>query len=247
MADDPKEEVQPKASPGLFATTRWSLVRRAQLDSATALNQLFERYRGALLVYLRGRQFSPHDAEDLVQEFLVALLRRDFLRNISQQRGKFRSFLLASLRNHLADFRDRQNAQKRGGGQWVESLQATDDGGQVLHDPTSEDPAPDRAFHQAWARTILDHALRRLENECARTGHGALCAALEPVLHDDEEAASYGEIAARLNLTEGAVKVAAFRIRQRLRGIVREEILQTVDNEADWESEVRELSGLFGK
>ena len=99
----------------------------------------------------------------------------------------------------------------------------------------------------AWAQAILARCVHRLEAECARTGHGALCAALEPVMYADETAAPYREIAARLGLSKGAVAVAAHRIRARLRGILREEILQTVDHEEDFQDELYYLRSLFGK
>lgn len=220
---------------------------RAQDKSETALNSLFQSYRSPLLIWLQVRHYSPHDAEDLVQSFFAGLLRRDFLKEVGREKGKFRTFLLNSLKNHLSDARDKENALKRGGGQVPDSLQETDDQGQPLHDPAASAATPDVEFDRAWAQTVLTKSLRQLQSECARTGHAALPAALEPVMFADETAASYREIAGRLGMSEGAVTTAAHRIRARLRGILREEILQTVDNEADFQDELNYLASLFGK
>jgi RNA polymerase sigma-70 factor (ECF subfamily) len=247
MGTDAQKVVGQTSGPGLFTTTHWSMVRRAQDKSETALNSLFQSYRNPLLIWLRARQYSSHDAEDLLHSFFANLLRHDFLRDVSPQKGKFRTFLLTSLKNHLSDERDKANAQKRGGGQAPDSLQETDDQDQPIHDPAASGAAPDEEYDRAWARAVLTNAMRQLETECARTGHATLCTALEPVMFADETAAPYREIGERLSMSEGAVKTAAHRIRARLRGIIREEILQTVDNEADLQEELQYLASLFGR
>lgn len=247
MAANENKDSRETQDAGLFANTHWSIVRRAQDKSETALNSLFGNYRDPVFVWLRTRHYSHHDAEDIVQGFFANLLRHDFLKQLSRERGRFRSFLLTSLKNYLSDRRDKENALKRGGGQVPDSLQETDDQGQPLHDPAGSAAAPDREFDRAWARTVLAKSLHQLQSECARTGHAALCAELEPVMFADETAAPYREIAGRLGMTESAVTTAAHRIRARLRGILREEILQTVDNEADFQDELNYLRSLFGK
>ena len=105
--------------------------------------------------------------------------------------------------------------------------------------------APDFAFDRAWAASLLANSLRRLHEECAQQGHAALCAELEPVMFCDDTASGYREIRIRLALSEGAVKMAACRIRSRLKGLVRDEVLQTVSNEQDWQGEVQYLMQLF--
>ena len=220
---------------------------RAQDKSEAALNTLFTNYRAPLLTWLRARHYSPHDAEDLVQSFFAGLLRHDFLKDLGREKGKFRTFLLTSLKHHLSDMRDKDAAVKRGGGQLPVSLQETDEDGQPLHDPAALGTAPDQDYDRAWAQSVLTNALSQLETECARTGHAALCAALEPVMFVDETALPYRKIAERLGMTEGAVKTAACRIRAMLRDLIREEVRQTVDNEEDLEEEIRYLFSLFGK
>ncbi len=228
-------------------TTHWSMVGRARDKSEASLNALFQSYRTPLVVWLRARHYSPEDAEDLVQGLFAGLLRHDFLVGVSREKGKFRTFLLTSLKHHLSDARDKENALKRGRGQTPASLQETDEDGQVRHDPAGSDPAPDLEYDRAWARALLVNSLRELEAECARTGHEELCTALEPALFADDTASPYGEIGERLAMSEGSVKVAAHRIRARLKGIIRESILQTVDTEEDLGDELRYLASLFGK
>ena len=247
MAANEKRVSGETPEPGLFTNTHWSIVRRAQDKSETALNSLFASYREPLLVWLRARNYSHHDAEDLIQGFFTNLLRHDFLKELTRERGRFRSFLIASLKNYLSDVRDKENALKRGGGLTPDSLQETDDEGQPLHDPAASAATPDVEFDRAWAQTVLAKSLRQLQTESARTGHAALCAALEPVLFADETAAPYREIAGRLGMSENALSTAAHRLRARLRGILRDEILQTVDNEADFQDELNYLRSLFGK
>jgi RNA polymerase sigma factor (sigma-70 family) len=234
-------------SPGLFATTHWSVVLRAKDKSQAALGSLCQNYRQPLLIWLRSRGHAPADAEDLVQGFFAHLFKRDFLGNVAQEKGKFRTFLLSSFKNFLSDAYDKASAQKRGEGQIAASLQETDESGRVIHDPAAPGSAPDLEYDRAWARAVLANSLSRLEQECARTGHAALCSALQPVLFADETALPYKAIAAQLRMSTGALTVAAHRLRARLKGIIRDEVLQTVTGEQEWEEEVRYLISLFGR
>jgi RNA polymerase sigma-70 factor (ECF subfamily) len=232
---------------GAFATTHWSLVLRAADKSEAALETLFGQYREPLLVWLRSRGLPPADAEDLLHSFLEGMLRREALSTVAREKGRFRTFLLACLKHHLQDQRDKQMASKRGAGQAVASLDETDEEGLALHQPASTGATPDLQYDRAWAESVMANSLRRLQEECADQGHAALYAALEPAMFADDTASPYREIGTNLGMSEGAVKVAASRIRTRLRGIVREEIMQTVANEEDWQDEVRYLIQLFGR
>jgi RNA polymerase sigma-70 factor (ECF subfamily) len=116
-----------------------------------------------------------------------------------------------------------------------------------LHRPASASPSPDKEYDRAWAAAILSSALQRLSQECARTGHAALCVALEPALFADADAPAYAQIAHSLGMTEAAVKMAALRQRQRLKALIRDEVLQTVASEDDLQEELRYLLSLFGK
>jgi RNA polymerase sigma-70 factor (ECF subfamily) len=223
------------------------MVLRARDKSEVALNNLCQHYRQPLLVWLRARGQTPHDAEDLVQGLFSQLLSRDFLNNVAREKGRFRTFLLRCLKNHLADQHAKNSATRRGSGQPTESLDATFDGEDRIHDPMDAQAAPDLAFDRAWATSLLANSLRRLQEECAGQGHAALCAELEPVLFRDDTASGYREIGVRLGMSEAAVKMAASRIRARLKGLVRDELLQTVSNERDWQEEVQYMMQLFAR
>jgi len=231
----------------LFEATRWSIVLRARDKSEAAMAALCETYRRPLLIWLRIKGHGPEIAEDAVQGFFAHILRRDFLENVKKEKGAFRMFLLRCLKNYLRDDYKRRTAAKRGGTDAVLSLDETDGGGQKLWEPRGSGGAPDLEYDRAWAQAVLANSLHRLEAECASHGNSALCAELEPVMFADENASPYAQIATRLGMTDGAVKVAAHRIRSRLQSIIRDEIKQTVPNESDWEEELRYLIQLFGK
>lgn len=127
------------------------------------------------------------------------------------------------------------------------SLDEKDEEGQSLLDPAMPEAAPDLAYDRAWAHEVLARSLARLEAECARNGHAELCAALEPVLFQDPNAPAYAEIAKQLGMTDAAVKTAAYRIRQRMRTFIREEVLQTVTNQEGLVEELKYLQGLFAR
>ena len=247
MTSDLEGETNRQADPGLFIATQWSVVMSARDKSEGALNSLCQNYRQPLIIWLRARGYSPHDAEDLVQGLFAQLLGRDFLNNIAKEKGLFRTFLLRCLKNHLMDEHAKNIAGRRGSGQKTESLDVTFDGEDKVHDPADPNSTPDQAFDRAWAANLLANTLRRLHEECARQGHAPLCSELEPVMYQDDTASGYREIGIRLGMSEAAVKMAASRIRTRLKGIVRDEILQTVSNEQDWQSEVQYLLQLFGR
>jgi RNA polymerase sigma factor (sigma-70 family) len=230
---------------GVFAKTHWSVVMRAKDDSTVALNALCLAYRSPLITWLRCHGAKPQDAEDLVQGFFEHLFSHGFLRGVAREKGRFRTFLLGALQNYLRDQQRRASAAKRGGGRVLESLEATNDQGGLLYSPASPSPTPDIEYDRAWAGAVLASALQRLEAECARDGHAALCAALEPVLFADTEAPAYAQIGRQLGMTEAAVKMAALRIRQRLKKLIRDEVLQTVGSEHELEEELRYLLSLF--
>jgi RNA polymerase sigma factor (sigma-70 family) len=240
---NPESTSAPPVSPagGLFPLTRWSVVLGAKAESGPALNTLFGTYRQPLFIYLRGKGCPHHEAEDLVQGFCEHLLKRDFLANVAQEKGKFRTFLLVSFKRYLRDLWRKRKPDV------VYTLDDVDEDGRAAHEPVSRQPGPATEYDLAWAQAILANALRRLEAESARTGHQALCQALEPVLFQDEDALPLADIAEQVKMSPGAVKTAACRLRQRLRGLIRDEILQTVANERDLEEELGYLLSLFGR
>jgi len=198
-------------------------------------------------VWLLAQGFAPADAEDTLQGFMQSLLRRDAFRAVAREKEKFRTFLLRCLKNHLRAEHDKRIAAKRGGGQVIESLDETDAKGNTINQPASMQSVPDLEYDRAWAKSVLDNSFKRLEEECARQGRQALYRSLEPVIFCDDTASPYSEISLRLGMSVDAVKMAASRMRGRLKGLVREEIMQTVANEQDWQEEVHYLIQLFGR
>ncbi|MCC7373423.1 MAG: hypothetical protein IT581_02115 [Verrucomicrobiales bacterium] len=229
----------------LFQDTRWSVISRAKEDSLGALNVLCEAYRRPLLVWCRKRGDPESLAEDHVQGFLSHLLSHRALRSVGREKGRFRTFLLTSFQNFLRDQLRRANAEKRGGGCPTEPLDdATGVAGPVA-DAANHALTPDLAFDRAWAEALLDLALRRLHDECATSGRVLLAQRLEAVLFEDPTAPSYELVATEFGMTAGAVKTAVYRMRKRLRTLIREELVKTLADESEWQDELAYLQRLF--
>jgi RNA polymerase sigma factor (sigma-70 family) len=227
----------------VFVTTHWSVVLTAGRSDTTraraALEHLCRTYWYPLYAYVRRRGHSPHDAEDLTQEFFARILSRNDVATVSPERGKFRAYLLAAINHFLSDEWDKARAQKRGGGQVIhldsavaESLYAQGAAGGL---------APERLFDQRWAITMLEEVYRQLCREYQRDGKAALFEALRFSLMGERSTVPYAELAGRLNLSEGAVKVAVHRLRQRYRQVLRELVAGTVASPDEVEDEMRHL------
>ena len=246
MSKEPERESKEAGSASVqpFAATRWSLVLAAGADSTwrarKALEQLCRLYWPPLYAFVRRSGSPPHDAQDLVQGFFLHLLAKDALGTVDPRKGKFRSFLLAALKHYLSNDRDRARAQKRGGGAPPVSIDERDAEGRYLLEPA--DPmTPEKLYERRWALTVLEQALARLRKEYAATGRAALFAQLKDCLAGGEKGPAHAEIAGRLDMTPGAVKVAAHRLRKRYREILREEIGDTVSSPEEIEEEIRHL------
>lgn len=229
-----------------FPTTRWSVIASARDGHDVGLARLYEAYRLPALAFFRAAGFAIHDAEDLTQSFFADSLRREFLQDVDGHKGRFRTFLIRSLQHHLCDHLDRTKALKRGGGRLTVSLQGQDPEGEAEIQLTANQPRPDQAFDHAWVRTLVGRAFGQLDRECERNGKRDLLEALEPVLHQDDGAPTYREIARRLGTTEGAVKAAAKRIRDRFQWLIRDEVKRTLQDESQCDAEIRELLTVFG-
>jgi RNA polymerase sigma-70 factor (ECF subfamily) len=227
-----------------FATTHWSVVLTArdghESQAHDALSRLCEVYWYPLYAYLRRRGFAPPDAEDLTQGFLAYLLSKDFLARVEPKYGKFRSFLLASLNHFVSDHLDKERRQKRGGGQTVLSLDGAGAERRYGLEPV-EEMDPQKIFERRWALTLVEAVLYRMESEAALAGNRELFERLKPALVGDRSEGSYSQIGQSLGLSEGAVKVAAHRLRQRFREVFREQIAQTVSQPAEIEEEIQFL------
>jgi len=227
-----------------FLTTHWSVVLAAGRNDTTrareALARLCQTYWYPLYACARRRGNSPHDAQDLTQAFFAHLLERRSLADAHPARGKFRSFLLAAMNHFLIHQWNKARAKKRGGGDQAISLDLA--AAEERFDLEPADPAsPDKLFDREWALTLLQEVLNRLEAEFRREGKHALFDALKQTLAGSRESQPYAELAARLGLNEGAVKVAVHRLRKRYRELIRAEIARTLDPSQDIEEEMRHL------
>jgi RNA polymerase sigma-70 factor (ECF subfamily) len=228
---------------GVFVTTQWSLIIAATGDSTTAqdaLGELCAVYWYPLYAYARRLGRTPDDAQDLVQGFFARVLQSRWLETASSERGKFRSWLLAAFQHHLADEHDRARAQKRGGGQAPISLEACNPEERFALEPRDAE-TPEKLFDRRWALTVLEQVLENLRAAHGAEGKGALFAALEQTLPGGSGDLAYREIAQQLDLSEGAVKVAVHRLRERYRQTLREEIGRTVQSPDQIDEEIRHL------
>lgn len=233
-------------APAAFVTTQWTRVLAARGDSPeaqAALGDLCAAYYAPVLAFLRRGGRDEDAARDLTQEFFGRLLARRGLDTVEPGRGRFRSFLLGAVKHFLADQSDRSRALKRGHGQEHVPLDAHPSGDTTvsLQIPDPAAPVPDTFFDRQWALTILDRALAALAAEHQVAGKGPQFETLKPWLTGDAENLSQAEAAGRLDMNEGAVKVAIHRLRKRFRELVKAEIAQTVDESADVQTELNYL------
>jgi len=228
----------------VFATTHWSVVlsagERESPESARALETLCRGYWYPLYVYVRRTGRSPQDAEDLTQAFFERLLEKEWLTAADRSRGRFRSFLLSSLKHFLANEWDKASARKRGGHVRILSLDAKAAETRFHHEP-ADTATPDKQFDRRWALTLLDTVLKRLQQEYTDDGKAGLFEHLKGTLGGKRSTVPYAKLGEMLQMSEGAVKVAVHRLHQRYRVILRAEIAQTVAVGGDVEDELRHL------
>lgn len=236
QADDPSEDPD-AGGPGRserFLTTRWSMVQRAGRDTASArdaLESLCRSYWYPLYGFVRRRGFDAEDAGDLTQEFFARLLEKGGLASVDRERGRFRSWLRASMQHFLSNELDRARTLKRGGGVQTLPLELEGAEERFLLEP-SDPHTPEKAFDKAWALVLLDRVLARLGRDYRESGRGPLFEALEPRLVETPGAPPMAEVAAQLGMSEGAVKVALHRLRGRYREALAREIAGTVSDPA---------------
>ena len=215
----PPDDERQTREPVQFATTRWTVVLSAAQcstpESDAALETLCRTYWYPLYAYARRRGYSAEDACDVTQEFFARLLQKRFLVDADRAKGKFRSFLLVSLRHFLANEWDKANAQRRGGGRAPISIDANAAEGSYRLEPAHELTA-ERIFERRWALTLLEQVLRRLRADYVNSGKENLFDILKPALVEPAHAVGYREIGKELEMSEGAVKVAVHRLRAAL-------------------------------
>lgn len=225
-----------------FHSTRWSLVQRvAATDrevARRALDELCELYWQPLYAFARRRGIAEAEALDAVQSFCVQLLEHGNVGGADRDRGRFRSYLLGAFRHHLDNLRRHERAARRGGAAVRWSL---DDAERRYAEEPRDDESPERLFERRWALALLERATQRLRDEYAARGRQELLTALEPALLGDDAAVPHQQVAAALQTSEGAVKVALHRMRARMRELIRDEVLQTVLDEAAVDAELLHL------
>ena len=226
-----------------FPTTRWTLVVAAgdprRKEARSALVSLCESYWYPLYAYVRRRGYPPEHAQDLTQEFFMRLLEGRYLDRADPENGRFRAFILTSLKFFLGDEGDRERAQKRGGGA-VLPLELSSGEERYRREP-AHDETPERIFERRWALSVLDRVVEKLRDEFVQHGRSEHFERLKIFLLGQSDA-RYAELARQMNTSEGALKVAIHRLRKRYREIFRQEIADTVADPAEVESELRYLA-----
>ena len=219
--------------------------RRHTPQSDGALEELCRTYWFPLYAYVRRRGHTREDAEDLVQAFFARFLEKNYLAGLSAERGRFRAFLLASLKHFLINEWKKSQRLKRGGGEKLLSLdwRTADTQFQVA---ATVGPSPDKAFDREWALALLAKVIERLRVECESDGKAKLFGQLKILLTAGKGALSYAEAAKKLGMDDTAVRVAVHRLRKRYRILLRDEIAQTLADAADVDEEMRALFGAFG-
>lgn len=224
-----------------FTTTHWSVVLEAQGESPAAqeaLEKLCRTYWRPIFAFLRRQGLPPAEAEDITQGFFAQLLERRSLDAVRKEKGRLRSYLLGALKYFLADEQRRAMAIKRGRGQRLiplEELRADDRIDVEPADPVTAE----MIYERRWALTVLERVLNRLKDEYLAADNAVLFDSLKELLPDEPGAPSQAEVAARLDMTENAIRQAFYRFRQRYQSLLREEIANTVATPGDIEDELR--------
>ena len=244
---------QPTSAPGdrhqWFTTTHWSVIlsaRESSSDADKALQSLCQAYWPPLYTYVRRCGRSEHDAQDLTQEFIAQLLARDFLADVAPHKGRFRSFLLASLKNFLASEHQRAHAQKRGGGVSFVPLDAEPEEGFLRAEPATN-ATPESLFERRWAVALMGRAFENLRGEFLASGKAAQFDRLKGYLEADAGRGDYNEAARDLKMSPSAVGVAVHRMRLRLGELIRREIADTVASPDEIDGEMRHLASVLGQ
>jgi RNA polymerase sigma factor (sigma-70 family) len=248
QAGDTRSADDGSAKHPVFATTHWSVVLRAgQADTPRAqdaLAKLCSAYWYPLYAYVRRRGFSPHDAQDLTQAFFAHLLERQTFAHADPNRGRFRSFLLGVMNHFLANEWTRAHAQKRGGGAKLLPLQLDTAETRYGAEP-ADNTTPEQNYERRWALALLEVVIRRLADEYKQEGRGELFAELNPCLVGDRSAQPYAELGVKLGVSEGTVKSAVHRMRQRYRQLLHDEIANTVAEPGEVDEELRHLFNIL--
>lgn len=232
-----------------FHTTHWTIVFAARNETASsqeALASLCSRYWYPLYAYIRRTGATPHEAEDLTQGFFCRLLQYDWLAKVHPSGGKFRSFLLACVKNFLANERDKVLAQRRGGGVRPLPLECEEAETRYMFEPP--DPiTPELLFERQWVFELLQQTVRTLREEYTGSNRQDLFEDLQGFLPGGEEKASRAEIAEKRGLSANALDVAIHRLRQRFGALLRQRVAETVSSDSEVDAEIRHLMTVLSK
>ncbi len=233
----------PDTGRGRFETTNWSLVLAAgdstSPDAEAALAALCETYWGPVYAFVRRAGRSSEDAHDLTQAFFARMIETGFLKKARRERGRFRSFLMKSVKHFAVNQHELERTQKRGGAHRHVSLQLEESERWYQIEPV-ENLTPERVYERRWAATVLEAALGKLAADYSEDGRGALYERLKPYL-TDSDTSTYAQVAGELNLSEGALRVAVHRLRRRWGECLRAIVADTVDQPEAVEQELRHL------
>jgi len=227
-----------------FHTTHWSVVLAARDDDSTlardALASLCETYWYPLYAFVRRQGASPHEAEDLTQGFFYQFIERHSIGSARPSGGKFRSFLLACLKNFLANERAAARAQRRGGGRPTIPLETGDAETRYSLEPT-DSLTPEAVFERRWAFAVLEQTMTELRREHSASEKADQFDDLQGFLPNGQGNLSRAELAAKRGVSVGAIDVAIHRLRQRFGDLLRQEVARTVSSEAEVDDEIRHL------
>jgi RNA polymerase sigma-70 factor (ECF subfamily) len=246
MESNPNLESSAPACAGRadFVTTNWSVVLQAgngEIHQATAaLERLCQRYWYPLYAFVRRRGCNPHDAEDLTQSFFAYLLEKETLKKASRERGRFRSFLLASMNNFATNEWNKRRALKRGGQCQMVSLDEATAEGLYRNEPV-DSLTPEKLFERRWAFTLMELVLARLREEYVTGGKATLFDQLASGLTYEVSPDQCAQLAAALEMNENGVRVALLRLRRRFGDLLRSEIAHTVSHPEEVDAEIRDL------
>jgi len=241
-------------SPDHFSTTQWGVVlacANSAADKETArkaLGDLCKTYWRPIFAFICKRGYSIPDAQDLTQDFLLMVLEGDLLKRADPTRGRFRSLLLKAIQNFLTDDTIRKHARKRGGDmkfvswdEWMAEVPSR----LAIASEEAETWLAEKVFDVHWAATAVEHALRRLGEECEAGGRRRIFAALRDYLAAERQDVSYLNLSNTLGVPEATVKRLLHQLRQRYRVLVREEVAKTVEKPEDVDKELRYLCAVL--
>jgi RNA polymerase sigma factor (sigma-70 family) len=251
MAPDPSSNTfSSPQPPGAFPTTQWSVVLHAgegsEAQVRSALESLCRRYWYPLYTFIRRQGRTHHEAEDCTQEFLARLLASGGMARARPERGRFRTFLLSSLRNFLVNEWQRDQAAKRGGGLAPLQLEFKTAAERFAREPADPGLTPEQAFDRNWALGMIERAVAGLRREYEKSGRGLLFAALGPLVWSTTSQESHAPLAEQLGMTAHAFSVALHRLRRRLGERLRADVAETVAEGTDVDAELRHLIAATG-